>query len=74
MLWLTIPIEEAKKVASQLNYSTGNEMFQVWEMKGCGEKTCLLYAYLFESHPYQEDIDKVLHVRPFVKVGYNEDN
>jgi hypothetical protein len=39
-----------------------------------GGPTCLLDAYLFESHLHQEDIDQIFHVRPFVNVGYNKDN
>lgn len=41
---------------------------------GRGAKTRLLYTYLFKPHLQQKDIDQVLHVRPFVKVGYNEDS
>lgn len=69
-----IPIERATKVASQFNRSTENETFQVWEMKGQRGRTCLLHTCLFESHLHQKDIDEVLHVRPFVKVWYNEDD
>lgn len=43
-------------------------------MKREREETCLLHAYLFESHPYQKDMDEVLHIGPLVKVWYDEDN
>ena len=48
--------------------------FRVQEMKWGRGRTCLLHAYLFESHLQQKDIDYVLHVRPLVKVGNNEDS
>ena len=39
-----------------------------------GNQTCLLHAYLFESHLQQKDINQILHVRPLVNVGYNKDS
>lgn len=49
-------------------------MFQMPEMKGGVGQTCLLHAYLFKPHLDQKDINQILHVRPFIKVGYSEDN